>query len=192
MIGVRRQVAADRAKRWRIRRASARAFTLVELVALIAVLGIIAISAAPGMAGVSRAVRAAGAIQISRDFSYARELALASGQRTWISLRRDGLGYRLLGDDLTRPGLRSATLLDDPASGAGFDVTLNAGRFVGVRIGAVEIAGGGTDLGFDWLGRPLSGAGSQLSDDSRVEVDEGPAIVVRGHSGLVVVEGGAW
>lgn len=161
----------------------AHGFTLTELVAVIVVLGIIAVSAAPALERTSRAARTAGATQIARDIAYARERALATGLRVWVSIQSDGLAYSLLADNPASPGRVSAITLTDPAHGGTFDVALDAG----VRIGSVAIEGGGRDLGFDWLGCPAQANGAALTTDASVGVDGGPTIYVRARTGLVVV-----
>lgn len=136
-------------------------FSLVELVAVLVMAAILAAVAVPAMGelGGSRAREAARLL--ARDLTYARELAMARGLTVWVSVNAGTETYTLLAETPGSPGRSGATTLTDPATGATFVRTLGAGEFAGVEITSAGIDGG-SEIGFDWMGRPKNQSGASL------------------------------
>jgi prepilin-type N-terminal cleavage/methylation domain-containing protein len=161
-----------------------RAFTLVELIAVTAIIGVLAAVGVGSLGGIVSTRQAAAARSLARDLNLAREHAMTRGRSAWVSFDTAGARYSLLLDDAITPGRPAAGLMPDPATGADFTIALDAGASAGVRILSVSIPGGGSDLGFDWMGRPQDAAGTLLSGNCQVTLTGGKTVTVVARTGL--------
>lgn len=166
-------------------RPSRAGFTLVELLAVLSVLGIIAATAIPSLSNLSRQRRQAGVQLAVRDFSYARELALTNTLGTWLVFSVFAQQYSVLSDNRATPGRTNAATVTDPATGSPYIQRLNTGELTGLSLVSVSIPGGGNDVGFDRLGRPISPTGSLLQTDCTITFSSNNAVTIRARTGQV-------
>lgn len=164
--------------------ASGRAFSLIELVAVAAIVGILAATAIPAVASLGGRRGAAAARQIVRDLTYARERAMASGTRTWVVFSASAETYSVLSENVASPGRAGATVINDPASGQAFTITLGLSGSEGVTISSAVFATGQEEVGFDWLGTPLATNGSALTAQGTVTLSTGHQAILTPRTGL--------
>jgi len=92
-------------------------FTLVELIVVITVVGIVSAVCVSSLTSLGSTREAAAARQLLHDLSYAREVALMTGTRTWVRFNLQAGTYSLLSESVATPGRANATALSDPATG---------------------------------------------------------------------------
>jgi hypothetical protein len=93
--------------------------------------------------------------------------------------------YSILAEPAGSPGRGSAVGLTDPATGRPFTVVLSASS-PGIALTGVSL-GAGSEVGFDWRGRPLDATGADLSGAGVVTITGGRTVSVRPGSGLATV-----
>lgn len=164
-----------------------RGFTLVELLAVSVILGVLSVTAVIAMSSTTSARERAAARHLARDLRFAREWAMSTGLQTWLSFSLSSHSWSVLVDSRFLPGRSSALALTDPATGNAMVTRINVDDYAGVRIMSVSVPGGGSEFGFDWLGRSENTAGAALSADVTVTVGSAP--VVRVVAGTGAVEG---
>jgi Tfp pilus assembly protein FimT len=158
---------------------------LVEVVIVCVITALVAAVALPALSSVNAVRRSAAQRSVERDLGYARERAVCTGRRGWVVFDVAASTYTLLGEPAGNPGRGSAATLTDPATGRPYTRALNAGELAGVTLVSVSF-GGGSEVGFDWLGRPLTAAGTPLSVPGVVTISGGGTVTVRPGSGLAV------
>lgn len=167
----------------------ARAFTLIELISLIVLLAIMAAVAVPAIGGLPGTRAVAAARQLARDLTYARQQALARGVTVWVVFNTGQESYSVMVESATAPGRSFATTMTDPATGSSFVQTYGVGEFVNIDIVSVTIGSdSGTDLGFDWLGRPVNVVGSFLTTASTITLSGGNSVIVEPQTGAARVQ----
>lgn len=159
-------------------------FTLVELIAVIAIVGVMSVTALVSMSGTDATRARAAGRALARDLTFARERAIATGATSWVVLSVGTNSYSILAEDPAVPGRAGAVAITDPATGQPFVMRLGQQETAGVVLQSVSIAGGGNDLGFDWLGRPLNAAGTRLTTSSSIALSSGVSISVSGGAGV--------
>lgn len=164
------------------------AFTLIELLAVLICTAVLAAAAAPALSGLASGRCAAAARRVQLDLAWARQRAMSSGATHWVSFSTAGQTYSVQGENPASPGKAGAVTLPDPATNAPMVVRLNLGEFTGVLLTAVAL-GGGTEVGFDRLGRPLTPAGSPLAADGTISLTGGHVVRVLTGSGLATRSG---
>lgn len=87
-------------------------FTLVEMVAVLVLVAIIAVVAVPSVNSFGDTRAAMAARQLQRDLTFARQRAIATGTKTWVSFNLAENAWTLLTEDPENPGRNSATVLD--------------------------------------------------------------------------------
>jgi prepilin-type N-terminal cleavage/methylation domain-containing protein len=152
-------------------------FTLVELIAVTVITSIVAAVAIPALASMSAARKRVAARMIQRDLAFARERALATGAVHWVVFAPASDTYSVLSEDASAPGRAGAAAIIDPATGRSMLVHLNAGDFAGVDLTAASFDGG-SEIGFDWLGRPLGAGPAILSSPGTVTLSGGYTVTV--------------
>lgn len=162
-------------------------FTLIELMAVVVVLGVLSVTAAVSMSGTDAARARAAAACVARDLSFARERALATGTTTWIVFSVATNSYSVLAEDAAAPGRAGALSITDPATGQAFVSRLSDPAFAGVSLSAVSIPGGGNDLGFDWMGRPINAAGTRVTTNATITLSPAQTVTVTAGAGVVGV-----
>lgn len=128
-------------------------FTLAELIVVLVLTAIMAGVAIPATCSVLNTQAKVAARQMARDLTYARQRAIATGRTTWVVFNAAADQYTMLEEPTNGSGRASATALVDPATGAAFMQRLNTGEFGAVDLLGASI-GGGSEIGFDWRGRP--------------------------------------
>ena len=159
-------------------------FSLVELLAVLTVAAILAVVAVPTFSRLASTRAAAAGRLIVRDLSYARERAVTTGQRTWVTCNVGGNSYSLLQEPAGSPGKVNAVAISDIATRKSFVQTFGSGEFMGVTLASATFDGA-ADLGFDWLGKPLNSAQNPLAANGTVVITGGPTITVQTGTGLI-------
>lgn len=161
-------------------------FTLIELLMVCIVGALVAGSVSAAMGGLTRQRQLTAARQVQRDVQYARERALATGLRTWVTFTAASDLYEIRAESLTTPGLASATLITDAATGRTFSVRLNQDQYTGVDLVSATFDGQAS-VGFDYLGRPLRNTGALLSAAGTITLSGSHVITVTPESGAVTL-----
>jgi len=157
-------------------------FTLIELVAVIVMVAILA-SVAAATIDLSSARSGLAARQLLRDMIFARQWAIATGTNSWVVVSTGSNLWSVLGEDPANPGRVNATTMNDLATGKPYTTVLGINDFVGVGITACNFDGG-TEVGFDWLGRPIVSIGAMAAQGS-VDLSGGRQITVEAGSGHI-------
>lgn len=160
-----------------------RAFTLVELVAVIVIVMVLIATAAPNLARTSVTSRTALRM-IQKDLAAARERAIATGRRTWVTFDTSVHSYVVKQESASSPGKAGATAITDPATGIAFLRRLNTGEFAGVTLTSVS-ADSASEIGFDWKGTPLNATEAALAGNATITVSNASTITVRALTGAV-------
>lgn len=161
-------------------------FTLVELVAVMLMVGVMALVAVPALSNLGTQRAAAAAREVWRDVIYARARALASGTNTWVVFSVAGQSYSVLSESVTTPGRAGATTMNDPVTGAGLVRGLGRNETAGIGLVSVSF-GGGAEVGFDRLGRPLTTAGALATVEGTVVLTDSWTVGVVPRTGSVWV-----
>lgn len=159
-------------------------FTLIELLAVISILGIMSVTAVVAISGTDAARARAAARALARDLTFARDRALATGRGSWVAFTVGTSSYSMLSENPASPGRAGAIAITDPATGASFVVRVGQRESAGVAIQTVTVPGGGSDIGFDWLGRPQNSAGTRLTSDASITLSGGVVVSVSAGAGL--------
>lgn len=148
-------------------------FTLVELIAIMVLVSILAVVAIPKVTNIGSNKAAVAARMIARDLTYARQRAMNTGTRVWIVFSAGTSSYSVLSEDPANPGRLNASTLTDPnGSGKPYVQYLNVGEFAGVAMtGATFDAG--SEIGFDWVGKPYNSASAVLTAAGTVTLSPG-------------------
>ena len=164
-------------------------FSLTELVVVIVLVAIMAAAAVPAIGSMASAKPGAAARHLARGLTFARQQALARGVTRWVVFNTTDERYSVLIESLASPGRAGATALIDPATGRSFVQSFVSGEYSHVDLVSVSIGGAaGTDLGFDWLGRPVNAAGTLLTATSTITLGGGHSISVQPQTGLAQVD----
>ncbi len=172
-------------------RASPFAFTLIELLAVVAVTGLLAVVAIPALNSLG-ASRSAAAESMTRNLSFARELATNTANTTWVLFDTGSNRYSILGEDTAAPGRSGALTITNPATQRPFVEQLGANDAVGVSIAAVDLEGL-SEVGFDRLGRPTRTNGTLWTTTGVVTLNGSWSVRIAPRTGFVwaVNSGGA-
>lgn len=162
------------------------AFTLVELLAVILAMAVLAALAVPSMNALGPQRRAAGARQVLRDLTFARDRATTTGITHWVSFSASANTYSLLVENPASPGRAGAATITDPATQAPFLQRLNINDLVTCTLSSVSFDST-VEVSFDRLGRPGSSSGSLLAADGIVNLSGSWRITVSQGSGLATL-----
>jgi hypothetical protein len=91
----------------------------------------------------------------------ARDLAMATGRRTWVDFHTSSNSYDMYIEDPDDPGRSNRIRVAHPVTGGNFSVNLNTGEYEDVRIDYVYFLFR-SEVEFDWEGRPYNGLGIPL------------------------------
>jgi len=159
-------------------------FTLIEMVAVIVVLAILAGAAVPTLSALNASRSAMAGKQLLRDLTFARQRAVATGTRCWVVVDANADTWSILSEDPASPGRAGATVITDMATGRPYTIVLNTSEFQGVGVASCNFDGA-SEVGFDWLGKPLNSASASLAADGSVVLTGGEQVQVRTHTGYV-------
>jgi prepilin-type N-terminal cleavage/methylation domain-containing protein len=163
-------------------------FSLFELIAVMVVIGIMAGTAVVTLSTTTSNRSVVAAKQLLRDMTFARQRAVATGTRSWVSFNTAAHSWTVLVEDPDMPGRVNASILTDPATGAPFTQLLNTGQFAGVTLTAVNFDAQ-DEVGFDWLGRPLHEVTetTPLAGSGTVTFSGGQVLTVGSETGYVTM-----
>ncbi len=167
----------------RARLAAGRGFSMVELIAVLVIVGIMAAVGAPAISYAQGSRQRVACRQVARDLNYARERAVATGTRTWVVFNASTDIYTMLVEVPANPGRANAVALTDPATGKAFSQALNTGDFAGVDLVSVS-SGTGSEVGFDWLGKPYDSTSTLLTSAATITLSAGQSVTVEPGTGL--------
>jgi prepilin-type N-terminal cleavage/methylation domain-containing protein len=162
-----------------------RGFSLVELISVMVVMGILAAVAVPALSTTESTRHAAAARLAASDLRFARQHAVATGTRTWVSFQVIPGEWSVEWEDPDAPGRSGAQALTDPATEQPMVQKLDV-LFRGEQLLSANFDGS-NEIGFDWLGRPLSSAETALVSTGTLTFVSGFAVSVATDSGLVTV-----
>lgn|GEM_PF-346041 len=159
-------------------------FTLVELVVVIAITGILAAVTVAAMSTTQSMRSRVACRELARDLAYARERSITTGVGHWVVLNITTDSYTMLVESNSTSGRASATAFIEQSTGSAFKRTLNTGDFVGVDLLTVSI-GTGSEIGFDWRGRPLDSTSSLFTTQGVVTLSSSQSVTIQPLTGLV-------
>lgn len=161
---------------------SRRGFSLIELITVIVITGVIAVSIAMATGSASTSRQRLAARAVSRDLTFARQHALATGIKTWVTFDTAADSYTILAEDTASPGRAGAQAITDPATGKTFSQSLASGPML-ADISSASI-GSGSEVGFDWRGVPFDAAENALTSAGAVVVS-GVSITIEPGTGAI-------
>lgn len=165
-----------------------RAFTLIEIIVVMIVISIMAVVALPSFSNVGSSRAGVAARMIARDLTYARERAIATGTRIWVVFSASTNSYSVLSENPASPGRAGASTMTDPnGSGKSYIQYLNTGDYAGVTFTGITFDAG-TEVGFDWVGKPYNSTSAALSAAGTITLSAGGyTVTVQPSTGLAKV-----
>lgn len=157
-------------------------FTLPEMIVVMIITAILAVTAAPSILNLGTSRCSAAARQLVRDLTFARQRSIATGTRHWIVFNTSTQTWSILAENPASPGRAGATALTDLATGSAFAQRLNFDAFLGVSMTSVNI-GSGSEVGFDWRGKPLNSSEADLASDGTVSLTGSSTVTINANTG---------
>ena len=162
-------------------------FTLIEMLAVIAMMAILMGVAVPALSSMGDTRGAMAGRHLLRDLTFARQHAIATGTITWMFFSTAGNTSWEIRAETGAAGKTNAIVIDDAATNAPFTQTLNSGSFADVKVVSASFVGTDTfdvpEVGFDWLGRPLTNDGVFLNAVGTVTVTGSHVVTVQQDTG---------
>jgi len=161
-------------------------FTLVELISVIVIVAVVSAVCVTSLASLGNTRAAAAARGVQHDVSYAREVALNTGFRTWARFDVKSQSYSLHIEGAAEPGRDNAVSLNDPTTGYDYVRALDVNESVGVTMELVKFDGE-AEVGFDWMGAPLNIQELPLSKPGSLLLTTGAGIAVEPGTGTITL-----
>ncbi len=159
-------------------------FTMIELVAVMVIVAILAASAAPALNSLANTRSSMASQLLLRDLTFARQYAVATGSRTWVVFDVGAESWSVLVENPASPGRTGAAILTDPATGKPYTETLGGTDYPGVGLVTAAVDGG-SEIGFDWIGRPLNSGETDLAASGVITLTNGHQITIEVETGHV-------
>lgn len=148
------------------------------------IVGILAGVSVPAFNSVSDTRQVAATRRVQADLAWARQYAVATGRRTWVVFDEVAESWSLLAELPSNPGRANAVALSDPGTGGTWTGAADGNGLFDVEIITAEFDGA-DEIGFDWIGRPLNAAETDLAAEGVVTLTGGHQVTVAAESGLV-------
>lgn len=152
-------------------------FSLIELIAIMLIIALLAGAAVPTLSTLSASRTGMAARQCLRDITFARQRAIATGVVHWVVFSTGSKTWSILQENYASPGRAGASIITDLATGKPYTITLNTGDYVGVNFTSVTF-GAGTEIGFNWLGKPYISDSTALASQGSVIFTTGSRVNV--------------
>ena len=175
---------ADQKSIRRLPRTSVGGFTLIELLTVLVIVAVLAGVAVPTLNTMSGSRSSMAARQLLRDLTFARQRAIATGTTSWVVFNTPLSRWTVMAENPLAPGRAGATAISDLATGRTYVISLNTGDFVGVTITGCNFDAA-TEIGFNWLGKPLNSTSANLAANGTVNLSGGVQITVYRGTGHV-------
>ncbi|MHC5112890.1 MAG: pilus assembly FimT family protein [Planctomycetota bacterium] len=156
-------------------------FSLVELVAVMVVIAILAATAVPAISNFTDSRASAAGHMLLHDVTFARQHAVATGTITWVKFDAAAETWTVQAET-GLAGKANAVTMTDVATNANYVKTLGAGDFPDVTI-VSAVFDAGADIGFDWLGEPLTDDATALAADGVVTLTSSVTLTVERGTG---------
>lgn len=161
-----------------------RGFSLIELSAVVVILGALSAVTIASMSPAEHTRQQAAARTMVTMLNRQRALALLTGVGRWTTFNTSANTYSFAVDSVSMAGRANAVSEVDPDLGGPWSISLNAGGSAGVLLTSLSINGGGTDLGYDWRGRPVNSGGTPLTTDAVITLTGPTTVTIRAGTGL--------
>ncbi|MCP3905443.1 MAG: prepilin-type N-terminal cleavage/methylation domain-containing protein [Planctomycetes bacterium] len=159
-------------------------FTLIEAVSVMVILAILAAAAVPAISNFTDSRASAAGHMLLHDVTFARQHAVATGTITWVKFDAAAETWTLQAET-GAAGKANAVTMTDVATNANYVKTLMTGDFPDVQV-VSAVFDGGADIGFDWLGAPLTGDATTLAADGTVTLTSSVTLTVEKGTGHAV------
>lgn len=159
-------------------------FTLIELIAVMTITAILAVVSVPALTSLSQTRAAGAAVDLHRSMTFARQHAVSTGTGTWVVFNVGGNNWSVLKEDPLAPGRAGASLMTDPSRGQDYVETLNSDTTAGVSLVSATFDAG-SEIGFDWLGRPLNASENDLVAAGTVTLTGNHQVTVEAETGHI-------
>lgn len=167
-------------------RTTRRGFSLLELVVIIVIAAIVSVVAVGASGNVYQSRQRAAGRQLTSDLQYLRERAMTTGRKTWGAFATT---TNIVTYTETIGG--STFAVTDPITNKAFTTPLNTASdgqaYYGVKLGTIGGATGTITIGFDWLGRPLTGAGALQTTNQVVTITAAVGSTTFAHVTVTIV-----
>lgn len=163
---------------------SRRGFSLIELVTVVVILGTLSAVTIAALSPTISARQQATARTMAALLNRQRAQAMLTGVGTWASFNTSTNTYSFFVDSTSIAGRANALAQTDPDRGGSWAISLNSGESAGVAISSVSIGGGGTDLGYDWRGRPVNSGGTLLTSNAVITLSGPTTVTIHAGTGL--------
>lgn len=157
-------------------------FTLAEVVVVMVLTTIVAAAAIPSVLSLLSTRGKVAARQVARDLTFARQRAIATSRTIWVVFNPSLDEYTMLEEPAGSGGRSAATALIDPATGVAFRQRFNRNEFGAIDMTAAGISGG-SEVGFDWRGRPKVNDATFLSSTATITLT-GATVSIEPETGL--------
>ena len=170
--------------RSRVRATSRHAFSLVELAVVVAILGVLSAATFAALAPSTLVRQRAAAKSMATMLNRQRAQAMLTGVGTWVTFNTSTNSYAFSVDSTAIAGRANASAQTDPDRGGAWTISLGSAESAGVALTSISIGGGGLDLGYDWMGRPINSGGTLLTTDTIITLSGPTTVTVRAGTGL--------